>query len=271
MRTGPSLTLCAMTLRGAALRERVDAAAQAGFDAIGLTLDHYRAARREGTDDAAIRGLLAERGLRIAEVETPWDWAADPADAQAAADGELLFHVLDAFDCRRFNAVQFTAHPRSSLVGAFSAMCRRAADHGVTVALEFMPFSRLPALADALDVLDAAAEPNAGVLLDVWHFHRTGGTPEELDRLPVDRVVAVQLNDAGPDTGRDPREEARHLRRLPGDGEIPLIELLTVLRRNGSRAPLSVEVWSDALEALAPATAAAHAFEATRRVLDLVP
>ncbi|WP_433241734.1 sugar phosphate isomerase/epimerase family protein [Streptosporangium sp. CA-135522] len=257
-----------MTLQAAPFAERVHAAATAGFDSIGLTLEQYRDARRAGFDDAAMRDLLTEHGVRVAEVETRWDWAAGEADTQAAEEGELLFQVLDAFGCRRFNAMQFVPHPKDELVGRFAALCRRAAARQVTVALEFMPFSELRTLAQAWEVIAAAGEPNAGILLDSWHYHRSGGSPDLLTSIPADRIVSVQLNDALPEPDADPRHEARHLRLLPGEGSIALTDLLALLRDHGVRAPMSAEVWSDALEALPPATAASRVFEATRRVLE---
>ncbi|MEV4093255.1 sugar phosphate isomerase/epimerase family protein [Streptosporangium saharense] len=265
MPAGRPLTLCAMTLRGATFAERVRAAALAGFDSVGLSLDQYRRARHDGLGDAEMRGLVEEYGLRVAEVETPWDWTASlPNDEE----GELLFRVLDLFGCPQFNAVWFVPRPEEEALARFSALCRRAAGHGVTVALEFMPFSELPALRDAWEVVSASGEPNAAVLLDGWHHHRSGDPTGLLARIPADRIASVQLNDALPEPEPDAREEARHRRLLPGEGAIPLAGLLATLRGRGVRARMSAEIWSDALEELPPDIAARRVFEATCRVLD---
>ncbi|GLZ09203.1 IolI protein [Actinomadura sp. NBRC 104412] len=290
MASGPALTLCAMTVRGASFTERLRAAAAAGFDSIGLSLDQYRAALQEGLDDRRLRFLLDDHGLRVTEIEAPWDWAAGGppgADASARAvdvgtgsrdNGDLLFHALEALRCEQFNAVAFTAYPHEHLVERFTALCARAATVGARVALEFMPFSELRTLPAAWRLVRESGAPNAGVLLDHWHYVRSGGTPDDLAAVPPERILSVQLNDVqlndvqprddlSPGEVRDQddlREEARHRRLLPGDGAARFVRLL---RRHGVTARMSVEVWSDDLERLAPTEAARLAYEAADRVL----
>lgn len=261
MASEEQLTLCAMTLRGAPFPARLRAAAAAGFGAIGLTLDQYRAARASGLDDQTMRAMLDDHGLHLAEVETPWDWAAPQTPG---GEGDLLFHVLETFGCGQFNAVQFAPHPHGPLVERFAALCARADASDVRVALEFMPFSELRTLGDAWRLVREAAAPNAGLLLDSWHYLRSGGSPRDLAAVPPSRILSVQLNDAQPEPGDDLREEARHRRLPPGDGATALVRLL---RRHRVTARMSVEIWSDELERLAPDTAARLAYDATARVL----
>ena len=282
---GHALTLCAMTVRGASFTERLRAAATAGFDSIGLSLAQYRAALQEGLDDRRLRSLLDGHGLRVAEIEAPWDWAADgppraggaSPDADGAAgtreNGDLLFHALEALGCEQFNAVAFTAYPQGHLVERFTALCATAATVGVRVAVEFMPFSELRTLPDAWRLVRESGAPNAGVLLDHWHYVRSGGTPDELAAVPPDRILSVQLNDVRCRDGLPPgkardrddlREEARHRRLLPAAGAAGFVRLL---RRHGVSARMSVEVWSDDLERMGPVEAARLAYEAADRVL----
>ncbi|XVQ06705.1 sugar phosphate isomerase/epimerase family protein [Spirillospora sp. CA-255316] len=270
MASGHTITLCAMTVRGASFTDRLRAAATAGFDSIGLSLGQYRAALQEGLDDRTLRSLLDDHGLCVAEIEAPWDWAADgpPGDgAGACEDGDLLFHALEALGCEQFNAVAFTAYPHERLVGRFTALCARAATVGAHVALEFMPFSELRTLPAAWRLVRESGAPNAGVLLDHWHYVRSRGTPADLAAVPPERILSVQLNDVPPaEIGNrdDLREEARHRRLLPAGGAAGFVRLL---RRHGVSARMSVEVWSDALERLAPGKAARLAYEAADRVL----
>ncbi|WP_131739634.1 sugar phosphate isomerase/epimerase family protein [Actinomadura roseirufa] len=296
MAPGHALTLCAMTVRGASFPDRLRAAAAAGFDSIGLSLAQYRAALREGQDDRSMRSLLDHHGLRVAEIEAPWDWAADgpvredgTGGPAAREDGELLFHALETLGCEQFNAVVFTAHPHGHLVERFTALCARAATAGARVAVEFMPFSELRTLPAAWRLVRESGASNAGVLLDHWHYVRSGGTPDQLAAVPRDRILSVQLNDVQlndvqlndvqlndvqlndglpqleAQSHDDMREEARHRRLLPAAGAAGFVHLL---RRLGVSARMSVEVWSDALERLTPDEAARLAYEAADRVLS---
>ena len=59
---------------GRALRERLAAAAGAGFAAISLWGRDYAAARAEGLSDADLRSMLDDHGLAVAELDPAWWW-----------------------------------------------------------------------------------------------------------------------------------------------------------------------------------------------------
>ena len=61
--------------------------------------------------------------------------------------------------------------------------------------------------------------------------------------------------------------EAMEARLLPGDGDIPLVELVRTLDAIGSRAPIGVEVISKAHESMAPEEVGRTTAEAMRRIL----
>ena len=83
-----------------------------------------------------------------------------------------------------------------------------------------------------------------------------------------DRYPYVQLCDgprASPDGGgRGLYEEAVFNRLAPGDGELPLLELIEAMPAG---APLSVETPVAAVAHLSPRERAEHAMAATRRLL----
>ncbi|MGW0802540.1 sugar phosphate isomerase/epimerase family protein [Nonomuraea sp. NPDC002799] len=262
-----AITLCAMTLRHASLPERLRAAAEAGFDSVGFTLDQYRAARADGLTDAALRRLLGAHGLRVAELESPWDWAAAGSGSGVVGQDEeadLLLHALEALECGQLNAVQFTAYPDELLAERLAALAERVAASGARVALEFMPFSEIRTLGHAWRLVRDSGAPAAGLLLDHWHYRRSGATPADLAAIPPERVLSVQLNDVRPTPGDDLRYEARHLRLLPGAGAAAFVRELDAL---GVTARMSAEIWADDLDLLPPAEAAGQIHGATIRTL----
>ena len=60
----------------------------------------------------------------------------------------------------------------------------RLAKKGLLVALESFPWSALANTRIAIDLLRRAGAPNAGLLIDVWHFYNGGGHPDQLVDLP---------------------------------------------------------------------------------------
>ncbi|MDQ0381258.1 sugar phosphate isomerase/epimerase family protein [Amycolatopsis thermophila] len=254
------LNCSANTLRFADLPTRVAAAAAAGFTGIGLRVGDYLGA---GLSDADIRDLLDHHGVRVFELEHTWDWAAgvDPAE-------EAMFRLAAEIGVRHLNVPMFSEHPLSELVEPFAALCDRAAEHGVLVGFEFLPYSHVRTLPEVWEVVAAADRRNGGVTFDLWHWLRSGGRPEDLAGVPASKIVTVQLCDVLPEPGPDLTEEARHRRLLPGRGAGDTAGVLRALREHGVTAPVSVEVFSDELDALPTADAARLAYGAGAEVLD---
>ncbi|BBF99171.1 MULTISPECIES: sugar phosphate isomerase/epimerase family protein [Pseudonocardia] len=261
MSTGsPSLACSANTLRRADLDTRVRAAAAAGFTGIGLRVSDYRDAGRE---DAAIRDLLAEHELRVLELEHTWDWsgAGDPVE-------DVVFRFADRIGVRQLNVPMFVDHPVATLVRGFAGLCDRAAAHGLLIGLEFLPYAHVRTLPAAAEIVGSADRPNGGLVIDLWHWFRSGATPADLQHVPADTIHSVQLCDVAPRAEADLMNEARHRRLLPGQGAGDTTAVLDALAAHGVRSPASVEVFSDVLDSSPAETAARLAFRAGAAVLE---
>jgi sugar phosphate isomerase/epimerase len=151
---------------------------------------------------------------------------------------------------------------------SYAGLCDRVAEVGLVAGIEFLPFTNIPDAAAALDIVERADRPNAGVCVDAWHFFRGGADWGMLDALPPGRVAAVQIND-GTSIPEDPDYLADCLRnrRVPGDGEFDLPGFLRRLDKRPADVPLSIEVISGRLDQLAPSEAVRRMVEATRAVL----
>lgn len=260
--------LSSLTLRNAPFEARLRAAAGSGFRAIGLGGEDYLRARATGLSDDDMLFLLDHWGVRVAEVEFLQSWVLPERQPAAARErDEAVFRAARVFGAERINAGLFGHHPFRHTVDAFTGVCRRAARDGATVALEFMPYSGIPTLGLAARIVAEAGRPNAGLLIDAWHYARAGTSPGALAAVPAERIVSVQLDDALPLPLDDLRHESRHHRLLPGEGALDLVALLDRLREHGVSAPVAVEVMSDELDASGPRTAAARAWRTTNRVL----
>jgi sugar phosphate isomerase/epimerase len=279
---GPDdLVLCSGTLpRGVPFAERLAAASNAGFAAISLWGRDYSAARAEGLTHHDLRSMLDDHGLVVAEVDPAWWWLPGAADVRIDPRHDTeevfrfgedeLFAVADAVNARSCNAVDIFggSWDIDAAAEAFAGLCQRAAEHGLLIHLEWLPWSKIADLATALQVVGRAAAPNGGVNVDAWHLVRSGTQLGELARVPGDLILGIQLND-GPAQAEENLVEAtlRH-RMLPGDGEFDLTGLLRTLAATGTTAPLGVEVFNDGLQALSAAEAARLAGQSIRRVLE---
>ena len=160
----------------------------------------------------------------------------------------------------RISVVQFFPTHDNNRSRALGALCDTAAMIGARIGLEFMPFSFLPELSDAWELVQATDRENCGVVLDSWHLQRTTGWESTLDAIPRNRLYSVQLCDAAEEPETDLREEARHRRLPPGPQSI---NVLRRLKRLDFPGQLSTEVWSDELFRADPQKAADRLFLAT--------
>ncbi len=281
---GPDdLVLCSGTLRrDVTFAERIEAATAGGFRAVSLWGRDYAAARAEGLGDGDLRSMLADAGLSVAELDPAWWWlpGADRVHIPPSADDQDVFRfgeadvfaMSDALAARSINAVDVFGGSWGvdDAAESFAGLCDRAAEHGLLVQLEWLPWSQIPDLATAHEVVRLADRSNGGLNVDAWHFTRSGDDVDALASVPGSSIVGIQLDDGPRAPEPNLIEATLHDRRVPGEGEFDLHGIVRALRETGSTAPIGVEVFSDALHALAPTDAARRVGRATRRLLEEV-
>ncbi|MBW8753588.1 MAG: TIM barrel protein [Sphingomonadales bacterium] len=189
-------------------------------------------------DDAALRretiAALRDTGVRIGLAEG-FSAKAD-ADVSAFAADLDLFAELGAL---RLNAICME-DDMAMATDQLGKLAEMAAQRGMVFTIEFFPSEGINSFERVLQVVDGIGGGKAKVLLDSMHFFRTGGTLDKLRAAGTDVVGYVQLADA-PD--RPPGEsymmDAMFARDVPGQGELPLRELIAALPAD---MPISVEV-----------------------------
>jgi sugar phosphate isomerase/epimerase len=80
--------------------------------------------------------------------------------------------------------------------------------------------------------------PNIGVVLDVWHWHHSGGTRADVLATDASRLVHVHVSDARPMPPEDVRDD---MRLMPGEGTIDLVGFFQALDTIGYAAGVSPE------------------------------
>ena len=267
----PPLVVSSYTLgTEVGFEDRVRAAAAAGYEGVGLRAENYWDARAAGLDDDAMREIAVQHGVPIVEVEyiTAWGTPADRDAAQQEKE-QAVFHMARAFGVRHLNTGLLEKLPLDVMTEAFAALCERAEDD-LTVALEFMPYSGVPDLATAWKIIDDADRANGALIVDVWHWARAGMTPADLDPVPADRIVAVQLCDVLEHPMEPLRAESLGHRLPPGQGYGDAVGVVRALREKGVRPRVvTAEVISDELVSRGVVTAARTTADAAREVLRI--
>ena len=274
----PVIALCWGTAIGTALEPLIEAAGSAGLGAVTLTAGMYEASRARGMSDAQLRRLLNEHGVKVHAIDpligvlpgTPRPQDV-PAENRAYFEftEERCYQAAQALEAETINLAHFGggAVPEQAFVDCLGPLAERAGRRGVRLTLEFLPESAIPDLAAAQRIVMAVGSGNLGMMLDTWHFARTGGTPAQLAAVPEGLIGGLQISDR-----REPPPGTAYTpmggRLLPGEGEIPLVALLKVLLAREPALTVGVEVFSDELKALSAHEIAARVASSTRAVLS---
>jgi len=231
------------------LRERIEAAAAAGFEAFGL-LDYDVRHFLESSDLTTLAEILRDHGMTFLEAEflTRW-WTSGAERDESDAARVFLFSVAEALGVHHVKVAPDLDDPSAPDVDfwaeAFHELAVDAAEHGTTVALEFLPMANIGTLERARDVVTAAGHPAGGLLLDVWHLERSGAEPDEVRQLPPELILAVELDDGLTTPEGDPYDDTCYRRLLPGDGEFRVAEFAAAAMDAGFSGPWGVEIISE--------------------------
>ncbi len=121
---------------------------------------------------------------------------------------------------------------REYAIEKFGEVCDLAKQFGMTVDLEYVPIASVNTLAGAVDVLRMVKRDNAGLMIDVHHFHRALDKPEDLAGLPSEWFHFAHLCDAQGEIPADRAEMTRILREerlYVGEGGIDVADILNRL------------------------------------------
>ncbi len=148
----------------------------------------------------------------------------------------------------------------------FALYAQMAAARGMLAALEYMPMMWPINVHEAADFVAESGAANARVLIDAMHFYRGGSQAADLAHVDPAVIGYFQICDVPmPATNPDYGMEARDNRLTPGEGDLPLDELLAALPREvtiGLELPMAAkaEAGMGPEERLVPAIAAVRAF-----------
>ena len=103
------------------------------------------------------------------------------------------------------------------------------------------------------------------MILDVWHWHHSGGTTQDILNTPKSRIVHVHVSDARPMHAEQVRDD---MRWLPGEGVIDLVGFFKALKAIGYRGGVAPETIGARIpEGMPPEESARIALEATLKVM----
>ncbi len=232
------MSLAAGTLPEFLPDQVADAAGQSGFSHVGFTIEpeHWTPEQAKAT-----KAAIEKYDMSVLDVEVVWI----PEGGVLTDDHRL---IIDAgAELGAPNVLVVSAEPDPEITAAaLHQLCEWAAPAEMRVSLEFLMITAVRSLDAALDIVARCNHPAAAVLIDSLHFQRAGHAAVELtavdgNLLPYSQICDGNLHCA--DNFDAYLEDAVDLRSAPGEGDLPLADILAALPE---AIPLSLEVRSKA-------------------------
>ena len=199
-------------------------------------------AQMNGYDTVAAQ--LSNAGLRAGALEAALAWSKGPGDA-VKAEAEQIVLASQALGADRVLTVVLEPEwDFSAAAEGLGQLCQLISGAGVKASIEFLPWTAMPTIASAYELVTACGEANAELLFDTWHWVRQPGGPdfETLRAFGGDRIGYVQLCDALPTAGPDVEREAMTERQLPGIGIVDFAGIFRELEALGAQPFVASEV-----------------------------
>jgi len=221
-----------LTVSGMPPAEFVELAARADLQSVSLWSaladNPFGFAPWSLIDDAALRRAVRERlaatGIRLALGEA---WVL--RQGVDASGSKPMIEAFADLGCRAINMVSFETD-RAREIEQAHKFAELVSEAGMAVAWEFAGNCQVT-LAEAAEEIRRmrAAGQDAELLIDPMHFGRRGLRAEALAAIAPDLIGYFQICDV-PLVGKGSyMDEALHRRLPPGDGELPLHEIIRAL------------------------------------------
>lgn len=261
--------ICWGTLQQASVLEMIEAAGRHGFPTITLMPEQVIATMASGVSAAQLRARLRDAGTRVRVIDAMANALPGQGEPGARSNEEDCYRAAEALDAPMINVTHYGGRPtpRQAIVDTLGEICARADARGVDIVVEFLPDTGFPDLPQTATMIREAHARKCAIVLDPWHLARTGGGVEDVKALSPGLIGAMQLCDRTP-----PLPGAVYVpmsgRDLPGEGQLPLCELVRAALANNPGITVELEVFSQELKNLSIDAAAARTARAVKAWRD---
>ncbi|MCK4248595.1 MAG: sugar phosphate isomerase/epimerase [Candidatus Omnitrophica bacterium] len=238
------------TIMKSSLARDIEVAGKAGYDCLEIWASKLKEFLSENNPEDLVDLFKAHRikPLAVNSIENATLGTKDQF-IQIKKECEVLCETASRIGCEyivivpgeKNNSIpENEIHNRS--VKALRELSDIALRYNIKLAFEFLGFNNcsVNTLTDCLKIVESTARDNVGFVLDAFHFYTGASTMESLNNIDIKHLFIFHINDAE-DISRADLRDANRL--LPGDGAIPLKEILTILNKKGYEGPVSVELF----------------------------
>ncbi|MGV0794056.1 sugar phosphate isomerase/epimerase family protein [Mycolicibacterium sp. XJ1819] len=279
MTTSPVNVMWGACLHNHDLLTRAECLRPAGFDSMTAFVSDVEELEARLGSTRAIRDALAERDAPVICLDLYIGWypGYDPGCAAGAAADLLKTSEQDILRYAGELGVEFISlvapfqgadAPFEAVVDSLGQFTDRANALGVRPHLEVSNGSKVSTIAGGLALVEAVGREGLGLVIDTYNLIKSGGRPVDVDPVPLERIFQVQLVDGSFATQVDRFYDSTHFRELPGEGELPVADIVQRILDKGPLPPTGPEIFNDRLVEMPPLAAAQACSQAMMRLLD---
>lgn len=230
------------------LKEKVDIAAKAGYDAIepwDRDLEEYE---KSGGNLKEMAAYIKDKGLFVPSMIGLWGCIPESEQAfqKALPATRNRMRMASEIGCEFVQAIPNKVgenYDRPFVVDCYRRLLNIGIeDYDVKPALVFVEMFPLRTMGQALQIAADADHPEARIIPDVFHMYISGGGFEGLNLLQGNAMAIFQFNDAPHNMARKDMKDGDRV--FPGDGILPLSEILRDLKATGFRECISLELYN---------------------------
>lgn len=254
------------------LEKKVDIAIAAGYDAIEPWDGELKDYEERGGDLKVLGKKIRDHGLFVPSMIGLWGCLPENEEAfQKSLPGTRnRMRMASEIGCEFAQAIPNKVGENYNV--KFVASCyRRILEIGlkefnIIPALVFVEMFPLKTLGQAVAVALDADHPSAKIIPDVFHMYISEGGFKGLKQLNGDLFPIFQFNDAPKNMKLEEMKDKDRV--YPGDGILPLEQILRDLKQTGFKRCISLELYNPAYHSQDPLLVAKTGLEKTLQVIE---
>jgi len=237
------------TIKPASLIQKIEIAAKAGYDAIEPWDGELEAYEKSGGNLKELGKKIKDLGLFVPSVIGLWN-ALPPTQEKFEAslpDTKRRMRMAADIGASHIQTIPNTVgdnYDHNWVASRYRDIIEIGLkEYNIQPALVFVKFFPINKLGQAMGIAYDTDHPKAQVIPDVYHMYISDGGFENLKNIPGDMIAIFQFNDAPKNS--DKSKLADKHRVYPGDGILPLPQILKDLKSTGFKGCISLELYNE--------------------------
>jgi len=242
------LVLNTSTIRPASLEDKLRVTAAAGWDGIELWINELEDYEKGGGNLKELAQRIRDMGLYVPNIIGLWNAMPPTREAFEASLVETRERMRRSAEVGSLHVAAIPAPDREDFDLKWGAEMYRELmrigreDYGLQVAFEFVGFMKgVHRLGQACAVALDANDDKACLIMDTFHLFRGGSGFNAIGLLQGALIANFHFNDVPADVPREAQGDEHRL--YPGDGILPLTQVLQTLKVIGYKKALSLEIF----------------------------